>query len=57
MFAYCMAEDRALGRILKLPVIFERAPVIENAVWETQLELALAREPHGVGSRGPLKGP
>ena len=46
-------EDRAIARILKLPVILERVPVkIVNAARETQVERAVEREPSRVGSRG-----
>ena len=42
----CMMEDRALARIFKLPVIFERVPVKKvDAAGETQIERAVARGP------------
>ena len=48
-------KDRALARILKLLVIFERAPAIpkkKNAVGKTQAKHA---SHHSVGSRGRLR--
>ena len=40
----------ALARIMKLPIIFERAPIIlKNAVGKTKVEHALAREPSWCG--------
>ena len=45
---------RALARILKLPVIFERVPVKKAAAaGETEVEHAVVCEPSRVGSRGP----
>ena len=46
--------DRALARLLKLPVIFVE-PLSKKiyATGETQVERAVARNPSQVGSRGP----
>ena len=49
-----MPTNRALARILKLPVIFETVPVKNfDAAGETQIECAVPRKPSRVGSRGP----
>ena len=50
--------DRALARILKLPVISEKVHVKKvDAVGETKFECAVACEPSRVGSRARLTAP
>ena len=50
--------NRTLARILKLPFIFKRAPVIEkgNTVGKTQVKRAIVHEPSRRGVQGPASG-